>query len=382
MPLPTRRQAAVAVLALTALLAGCSGLSDDDPDIPDGDEAAERLSSVTVYNQTLITQSTVGNETGEEVRVERTVRPATGEQYQVTRRDGNRTVVVSNGTTRWLYQPVTNRVTRTQLEDTTQFRNAEQLRDLVNSLETDDTAESSVAPVVPIFASGESASAGSFNVTGYSEPVVTEYRGVETVSGRDTYVIRLESPNSSDRQIQQTLYYDTESFLLMGAEYSLTTGDSHIHGEMRVQNLTLNPSVGNSTFEFDPPDSATVVTNEFQRYQNRSELRRASRVQTPDPSVPEGFDFESGTVFKQNVSLRYTSGPANIFVARTDTDSLHDDSEQVDYRGRTYFLAEEHGRTALHWRCDDSVYSVRGRLDRDTLLGVGDSIECPATTGG
>ena len=377
---PTGRYGAVVCgLAVALLLAGCVGLSDDTPDLPDGDEAVERFASVDVYNQTVVTQSTVDNETTE-VRIERTVRPATGEQYQVTYRDGNRTVTVSNGTTRWIYRPAVNEVTRIQTEGTNQTQQVERLRDLVDSLETDE-AGAPVTPIVPVFPSDSPASGGSFNATGYSEPIETEYRGVETVGTHDSYVVGLESAETSEREISQTLYYDTESFVLMRAEYSITTGDSQIEGQMRVRNISLNPPVDDSTFEFDPPDDATVVTPGIERFENESELRQAADTEVPEPSVPAGFEFERGTVVDQGVSLQYSDGPRSIFVVTRSTASVGgDESEQVDYRGRSYNLTREYGRILVDWRCGDTVYSVEGNVDRDTLLEVGDSIECPTAT--
>lgn len=377
---PTGRNGAVVCgLVVALLLAGCVGLSDDTPALPDSDEAVERFASVDVYNQTVVTRSTIDNETTE-VRIERTVRPATGEQYQVTYRDGNRTVTVSNGTTRWIYRPAVNEVTRIQTESTNQTQQAERLRDLVDSLETDG-AGTPVAPIVPVFPSGSPTSGGSFNATGYSEPIETEYRGVETVGTHDSYVVRLESAETSKREISQTLYYDTESFVLMRAEYSITTGDSQIEGQMRVRNISLNPPVDDSTFEFDPPDDATVVTPGIERFENKSKLRQAADTEVPEPSMPAGFEFERGTVVDQGVSLQYSDGPRSIFVVTRPTASVGgDESEQVDYRGRSYNLTREYGRVLVDWRCGDTVYSVEGNVDRDTLLEVGDSIECPTTT--
>ena len=375
---PDRRQAlALCVLVVAVLLAGCNGVFDDTPDLPDGDEAAERLSSVGVYNETVIVESTFGNETTES-RVERTVRPATGERYQVTHQDGNRTVTVSNGTTTWVYRPAAGEVSRIQTGGVNLSERRERIRKLVDSLDTDGGA--TISPIVPLLVPGSSTQTGRYNVTSSRfEPVRTEYRGVETVTGRDTHVVRMESTETAENKIQQTTYYDTETFVVMRTEYNLTVGDTRIEGQRLVQNITFDPTVEKSIFEFDPPDNATITTTDLQQYESYTELEQAADGHVPDPSVPSEFEFDVGSLTEDGLSLRYSDAPAGLFVSRSRAVEIDDTLEQVDDRRRTYFVREQNRVTTVQWRCGDSVYSVGGNPDRDTLLDVADSVGCPAT---
>jgi outer membrane lipoprotein-sorting protein len=374
---PDRRQAlTLCVLAVAVLLAGCNGVLDDTPDLPDGDEAAERLSSVGVYNETVVVESTFGNETTES-RIERTVRPTTGERYQVTRQNGNRTVTVSNGTTTWVYRPAAGEVSRIQTGGINASGRLERIRELVDSLDTDGGAP--VAPIVPSLVPGSSTQTGRYNVTSSRfEPVRTEYQGVETVAGRETYVIRMESTETAENMIQQTTYYDTETFVVMRAEYNVTVGDTRVEGQRLVRNISFDPAVEESIFEFDPPDNATITTTDVQQYESYTELEQAVDGHVPDPSVPSGFEFDVGSRTENGLSLQYSNGPAGLFVSRSTAVEIDDSLEQVDDRERTYFVREQNRITTVQWRCGDSVYSVGGDPDRETLLDVADSVTCPA----
>lgn len=373
---PEGRQAvALCALAAVLLLAGCSGALEDSPDLPNGDEAVERLSSVAVYNETVTVDSTSGNET-REFRIERTVRPATGERYQVVYRDGNKTVTVSNGTTTWVYQPAVNEATRIQTEGVTTSNQTAQVRELVDSLDTDDGTSPSIVPIGPLL-TPDSTGKGLYNATGFGPDTLrTEYRGVETVSGRETYVIGIESTESTEQEIQQTVYFDTETFVVMRQEYNATVAGERIEDQRRVQSITFDPDVDESLFEFDPPDNTTIRTR-IEQYGSYAALERAADGHVPEPSVPTGFEFDAGSLTDETVSLQYTNPPERLSVSRSTAVEIDDSLERVDYRGRTYSVRERTETTTVQWRCNNSVYTVGGALDRDGLLEIADSIECP-----
>lgn len=382
-PAPGGRQiGALCVLAGVILLAGCSGIAEDTPDLPDGDEAAERFSSVGIYNATVVTKSTAGNRTTERT-LERTVRPATGEQYQLVQEDSTRRVTVYNGTTRWVYRPAAGEVDREQgvvVPD-----RAEQLRELVGSLPTDDETKSPVVPISPLVAPDSPSKGGPSNRTAFTfDSVRIQYQGVETVSGRETYVIKAESTGTARKQTQQTTYYDTETFVIMRQDIVQTGRGKRIERQHRVTNITFDPGVNESIFEFDPPDNATIVTTDdkqitqVQQYGTAAKLERAASGHVPDPSVPARFEFDRGSLKEQTVSIQYIDRPETLTVSRSTAGQIGDDLEQIDHRGRTYSVDERNEATKVKWRCGDSVYYVEGSLGRDTVLDIADSVECPA----
>lgn len=386
-----RRWLLVAGLLVLVGLSGCSGLSGDGPELPDGEEAVERFSSVGVYNVTQITETTVDNET-RTTRIEQTLRPATGERYQVARQNGTRTVSVSNNTTTWVYRPDREEVTRIIQDDERPQRvGTEQLRALVDSLETEDP-EGAIAPIAPLFGATSADEGGLLTETNFTdEPMRTQYQGVETVAGRETYVVQLESAPDANRTISQTLYYDVEYFVPLRTEYELTTGDRQIEGEMNTQRTEFSPTVDDSVFEFDPPANATVRTTRLDRFQSYDELERAAESRVPAPEPPERFEFDSGTLrfefdsgtlTERGLTLRYSDGASTVVVSRSSRNAQGVDSEQIEYEGRTYRYSNQYQRNVVSWQCGESRHTVAGNLERDRLLAVGASVECPAETGG
>lgn len=375
------RQTAICVLAVALLLAGCSGVTDDTPELPDGNEAAERFSSVGIYNATVVIESTRGDKTTEQT-IEQTVRPATGERYQVIQRSDTRTVTAYNGTTRWVYRPVTGTVDRER--EAGRFDWVEQLRELIDTLATDDETRFPVVPIGPLIAPDSTPRQGLYNRTALTfDSVRVQYQGVERVSGRETYVVRAESTDTARKQVRQTTYYDTETFVVMRQEYVLTGGDEHIERQHRVTNITFDPPVDEGIFEFDPPDNTTLVTYDdkpldpVQQYGTIAALERAAGGHVPDPSVPARFEFDTGSLTDQTVSLRYLDRPEVLVVGRSTAGEIDDTLERADYQGRTYSVDERNETTRVEWRCGESVYHVEGSFGRDTVLNVADSIECP-----
>lgn len=379
---PVRRQTAAAVaLALVLLLAGCSGIAGEDPDPPDASEAVEGFSSVGVYNLTVTTESTVNNRTTE-ARIERTVRPATGERYVVTERNGTLTLTVSNGTTNWRYRPSANQVRRIPAEDQQISHFTDQLRELMNSLDSESESDPLV-PLPPLFAPGSGTDSGSDNETTLGpEPMETAYQGIETISGRDAHVITMETTEAADTEMQQTLYYDAEYFVLLQSEYNITVEGDRVTGQTRVQSVDFSPSVDESLFEFEPPENVTVLNTEVDRYDTYVGLSLGSDSHVPDPDLPPEFEFDSGTVRGENLTMEYTSGVETVFVTRlTAATDLPGEPETIDYRGRTYRYSDEFRGRLIRWECSDSAYTVSGDLERETILDVGASIECPDPAG-
>jgi outer membrane lipoprotein-sorting protein len=379
----TRQQLSVVVaLAVLVLSAGCSGVFDDEPELPDADEAVEQFSSVGVYNATLVTEQTIDNETTE-ATIEQTVQPATGKRYQVVVQNGTRTTTIVDNTTTWVYRPARNEATRIDGDTQQVSGQKENLRKLIDSLETDDDSGAPLVPIAPLFGTGsttEDNPVTDMNFTG--QPVRTRYQGVETVAGRDTHVIRMESAEDADDEMSQTLYYDVEYFVPLKAEYEMTAGGREIRGQRRIEQIDFSPAVDESVFEFDPPENVTVSTTRLDRFESYGELRRASDGHVPDPVVPESFEFDSGVRTEQGITLRYSEGATTIAVSRSSETDREVDGEPIESQGRTYTFTDRYRTNVLYWQCSENSYSVSGELDREALLDIAASIDCPASTGG
>ena len=384
----SRRQLVVlAVLAVLVSLAGCSGVLESDPELPSGDEAADQFSSVDVYNATLVFETQLPNQTITNT-IERTIRPATGERYEVVTTDGTRRITVSNGTTTWTYTPADNEVTTVSLDESNATITPEQIRQLFESAGREETDGVLVAPILPPIPATERQEADNSapQTVLWTDPVDVNYDGVETVAGRETHVITIETAEDDDRQMEQTMYFDAEYYVLLQAEWRIeangTAGPQATTGSMRVDEIDFDPDVDDAMFEFEPPEDATVSTpaQGIRSFESYDAIVAESNRPVPDPEVPSDFEFESGSLTPDTVSVGYTDGTANIFVSRGTTGELAEEAEQIDRNGRTYYHNEEAGSNTVQWTCGDTLYSiVSDRLDRETVLEIADTVQCPSS---
>ncbi len=383
---PSRRRViALCGLTLALLLAGCTGPVDSDPDPPTVTEAVEGFSSVDVYNATLVSEIQFDNETTES-RIEQTIRPMTGEQYSVSTVNGNRTITISNGTTTWIYRPADEEVTVTTTIDSQQTNRTEQIRTLFDNIETDGSDGLDGVPIITLFPASPGSDGGSTTETTFwTDPVEVSYEGVETVSGREAHVVRMESVEDTERQMTQTLYLDAEHFVALRGEFEMELdrngGTERIEGRVQLEDVEFDPAVDDDLFEFEPPENATVSTvgddiDQFERY---DELVEATHEPVPSPLIPDELEFERGSVTENAVSLVYSNDSANIFVTRRTTGEIPDDTTTITHDGRTYQYSDRYGRKTVNWECGDVTYSVGGQLGRETLLTVADSVQCPPT---
>jgi outer membrane lipoprotein-sorting protein len=378
----------LASLALLLSLAGCSGVLKSDPELPSGDEAAEQFSSVDVYNATLVYETQLQNQTITNT-IERTIRPATGERYDVVTTDGTRRITVSNGTTTWTYTPADNEVTVISLDGSNATTTPEQIRQLVESVEREETNEVLVAPILPPIpgtAPKESDENSTTQMDIWTDPVEVTYDGVETVAGRETHVITMETVEGAENQMEQTMYLDAEHYVPLQAEWNIevngTAGPQQTTGSMRVEAIDFDPAVDDTLFEFEPPENATVSTpgQDIRTFESYDAIVAESDRPVPDPEVPSDFEFGTGSLTSDTVSIGYANETAQLFISRRTTGELTAEAEQIDWNGRTYHYDEQFGSNTVQWTCGDAIYSiVSANLDRETLLEIADTVQCPSS---
>lgn len=387
LPHARRRLVLVAALAALLLVAGCSGSTESEPELPSGTEAAEQFSTLGAYNATVVFESKNDTITS---RSELTVRPATGERYEEVVTGGNRRITVSNGTTTWSYRPADNEVTITSLEGGSGPRNqTSRIRKLFEAVEGEQATESQVVPFFPLLSPTSAAPASSPAAqTGlWSGPVEVRYEGVEAVGDRDAHAFEMESAEGTDKQMHQSLYVDTEHYVVLQREWELelqVAGESErIAGSMRVEDIEFEPTLHDDIFEFEPPENASVTRpgRNIDSFESYDALVAGSDKPVPSPQPPAGFAFDSGSNTTSGVTLVYTNGTADVFVTRRTTGGVREEAEQITRSGRTYFYIDRRDRRTVQWACDGAVYAVGGQVDRETVLGVADTVQCLPTAG-
>jgi outer membrane lipoprotein-sorting protein len=308
-------------------------------------------------------------------------------------------VTVSNGSVTWLYDEDERSVTRVEIagSGTGSVNQGERIERLFNRLTISPSAVDeretappdpgvSPLPVVP----GSGGHAGAPSTVGEASFGV-RYTGIDTVDGRDVYVLSLRSPDENASEpftnYSQTMYLDTEWFVPLRTETAWTRAGNRVETTTVYRNVTFNPGFEASRFEFDPPEDATVDVIDgptTDRYDSLASLRENASMTPPDPDLPESFTFRHGTVTSGNVSsvsLRYTNTTAQLVVSKNtitvDPTDNGTDGERVTVDGRDATYQRIGNSAFVTWDCGEFRYSVTGTgVSRDLLLRVAASVGC------
>ena len=388
----TRRLRLGPVLAVLSavLLAGCTGVvvftDDREPELPDPETIAETHESLEAYSfEGRITSSGLENESSFRAVMTTIVRPGAGEVYEeIINESGTRSISVSNGTTRWVYTEGQQTVTREPAPDSQ--RRLAIVDDLVQAVKsTGGTDPPRLFPAFPGATSGQGSDTGAATTLGDSTVAAVSYEGTETVAGRETHVIAAEHSDQSDvslvddSQFEQSIYLDTEWYVPLKIEAVTRTGERTYRTEYVAESVNFDPEIEPGLFEFEPPESATVVdpTERFETIENRRALE-ATVADLPDPQLPDGVSFKQAMVDRETggITLSYTGDQRQLVVSRTPADGPEQpDGESVELDEQTGYYSEDPVPTVA-WTCGGDRYDVVGEFDRDQLVQIAASLAC------
>lgn len=259
----SRRIAAiVSALVLVALLGGCVAVPSSDAPEPDPEAVFE---AIFVHSDALedvdgVVTSELSD--GEQTLVEREriqERPYTDtriETLESSNPDQEGVVLISNDTTRWWYYPERKQ------------------------------ADYYVPPDAP-FNDDEIRSTRAEMAESELEKYDLEYRGTDEVADRETHVLDVEPKNESVetgisvlvgdstyvfaletvdveseaefRVVEHTVWIDTEYNYPLKEEIVWEGADGvRVTMTERFESVTFNSGLGDETFDFEPPDNATV----------------------------------------------------------------------------------------------------------------------------
>lgn len=387
--LPDRRVLAVCLLSLLAVMAGCGELSDDGG-LPESDEIAETYESLGAYNATYVTN--ISSVDGTTVHIsEIVIRPGTNERYERTLSNGStRTVSVSNESATWEYDLSSQTAVRGFDTTTRRQKQHRQVRRVVARINNDGRSTTPAFPLIPL-TSGVGPDPSDLGIS-----TTASYEGTQTISDREAHVITLGSANDTrtERTWEWTYYLDTQQFVLLGTEFSLTAADKQVEASQRLRNVTFNPDLPDGLFEFTPPADTEVRTLgsnvERQRYESREQLAAAADMEVPDPDVPATLKFDEGrrelrldTGYAmrttEEVTLRYTGDLAALTVSKQNLTFDREPvgaQQAVEINNGSGIFTPLIGENLVQWQCSNSSQTVRGPLSKQQLVSVAASIEC------
>lgn len=387
-----RRAVAILGLVLVAALAGCSFVGSplgESESLPGGEEAATRAGQLDGVEKTSnVTLVHEGNATWSVQRV--SVRPRTGEFRNELRSQGpasaeqplgEQSLVVSNGSVRYIYDSEENRVFRSEVSREQPDRPAE-LRRLFAALSDDDaepiphpTPGVSPLPVVPV--GNQSSASGDDPVRWREQRVTARYNGTATVAGRPAYVVDLRPATGEGSLVESTLWLDTEYLYPLRSHRVVERNGERYEYTSVVRSLTFNPEFPAGTFEFDPDAVGDPTVVESASYDSRAEIVSDLDQSVPDPEVPAGFEFESGYLSDgdpRHLSMTYAGDNGSLRVSVFDEPANLTGGRETSLDGRPAVFRTFDDRRFLLWNAGNRQYSVSGSVGNGTLRRVADSL--------
>ncbi len=353
------KQIAVAAIAIAAvLLTGCV----DQVSEMSADEIASMMAAkqaeITDFSATMVMTSSYDGEGMTMQATMVTIPPDKSRVEYIEPAELAGTVMVTNGSTMWTYDPAKNQVTKMALpEDMPSEMDYTEL--VKNLLDKNDIS----------------------------------LEGIEDVGGRSTYVIEATPKNESNREfISKTrVWVDRENWMLLGTEMYDADGNPMVKVEYR--DITFNTGIPDREFIFEVPAGAEVVETSLEDMMPKEmTLDEAKANLTFDlrvPSyLPDGYGFDRATVFgdlygngQEMVSLQYTDGSGVLHL----TERVSDDSDQsepamgepkiVSINGTAGEFTSMFGMNTLQWSADGIDYSLSsGEFEKDELVKVAESL--------
>jgi len=216
--------------------------------------------------------------------------------------------------------------------------------------------------------------------TGYD---VTDYERA-TLDGRETYRVTFvpENDTASTAETTVTAWLDRGTYFPVTIEQSYELENTSFSTHTHYENVTLNATIPDERFTFEPPENATVESvdlPETRTFDSLESMRESVELSVPDPEVPEDFAFQQGTVVESNrttLSLTYENESARVGVSKLSGERSLDGGENVTVGDHDGHLRSYGETTMVTWTCDGWTYSVSGTIDRAELLDIARSMEC------
>ena len=351
----TKQIAAATIVLAAVLLTGCV----DQVSEMSADEIASMMEakqeSIEDFSATMVMTSSYG---GEDMTMQArmvTIPPDKSRVEYIEPAELAGTVMVTNGSTMWTYDPAKNKVTKMELPDM-----------------GDEPFEMDYTSIVKDLMDENDIS----------------LEGTEDVGGRSTYVIEATPKNESNRRfISKTrVWVDRENWMLLGTEMYDADGNPMV--KVEYKDITFNAGIPDSEFIFEVPEGAEVVETSLEdRMPEKMTLEEARANLTFDlktPAyLPEGYEFDHAIVIggeQEVVALQYTNGDVRLHLSEW----ISDDTEQsgmmtgepeiVSINGTDGEFTSMFGMNTLQWSAGDISYSLSGGLEKDELVKVAESL--------
>ena len=381
----------VALALLTPTGSGPSG-------VPSASEATDAYTSLSGLSMTRVTTVTYANGTEVTTRTEVRLRPAADAVFVRWQAppDVAGTVIALNDTGTAVYDPARERVRRSSRTRSAAARVA--FRNFLDGAFTDDTdATGEVVPSgsapVPVLPGRDGDAADRLT---FDEVHQVSYNGNATVDGHETMVLAL---SSNDGRRNLTVWLERSRYVPVKVREVVGNGSDRRTTTVRHTDLSFEPELDPAAFRVDPPAGTRVdsgaASPRVETFDTVAAANASAPFQVPDPTPPADLRFgRAQVVYNETrpvVTMQYrpqtvTNESAVLLVTKapvrlgTDLSRESVNDSVVTVAGQPAIYSPDAGgrfdlRT-VRWRCDGFAYSVVGRANRTTALGMADRIGC------
>lgn len=379
--------AMIGVVLLASLAIGvwlASEPSDAVPAFEDVEEQRANVDGLVGVRKTVLQRGNATSESVERVWLQ----PGTGSYRLEDVRDdpSGPELKVSNGSVLWLYDEDEHTAIRIDRANTARSSTDDRISRLLAVVaETDGSTTGGRVdplPVVPVASDREGESGG------IAGQLSVEYNGTATVAGRDTHVLEFHSTANAAGVVSnfsQTVWLDQEWYVPLRRTTEYRRDGTPVTITVSYENVTFNPGLSATRFQFDPPADTSVKTDETptqERFVDIAQLQAAANYSVPQPSVPDSFELQQATRTVgrvRSIGLQYANETATVAVSKSNLTWYRPRTEgrNVTIGAANATLRNLGTELRISWTCDNARYSVASTgLSADRLIEIARSVEC------
>ena len=206
--------------------------------------------------------------------------------------------------------------------------------------------------------------------------------GEEEVAGVPTYKLEFKPKEGQDLPFaaasRGTLWVDQERWIILQARLVV---EGVAESSMRVRSFELNPGIPEEVFRFEVPQGATVQEFESQRAERLTldEAQAMAESLLVPTYIPEGVTLIEVIAVRDAFALHYDHSDTSFTIVQGPEPLGEQPAGQVSevtVRGQraTLIADPEQGYHFLTWREDGMAFTIAGRIERDDLLQVAESL--------
>lgn len=201
--------------------------------------------------------------------------------------------------------------------------------------------------------------------------------------------------SENEDEANVTVWVDREQWVPRKATINMTGFETTVNMSLSYENVAVDESIPDSRFETTPGASVNEEVDTMWEvllpsgsvgYDAQEELAADLGSAAPPAELPDGYAFNQGFSLplsadgeERRYRLFYNNSTRPLEVHHvTEPVGILDGSESMTVDDRRVNVSVASGTTITHYQCDESAYSVLGRVPAEDLRPAIRAIGCPA----